>query len=304
MLLIVTTAMQVFWTSLMIMYDVDLGSSDLGLAFSVVVPMYLCAVPLFLLMRGWAQAPVQIWKDGIPEIKSLGVGKNFGFGGWVAIVVISLGTVYIGNFVGMGVMKLFEVILGRSYGNELDALVGETSPNTVLVLMVILAPIIEEVLFRKVLLDRLKLYDERTGICLSAYLFGIVHGNFWQFFYAFALGLIFAYVYTKTRKVHHTILLHMMINFIGGYIPSLTAGLPEDSGLLQTANTVMGLVAMAAMAATVVLLIVLRKRIRLRKGVAAFPDGHVFRRVYLNPGMLLFSAVGFALFAASVLAPA
>ena len=65
---------------------------------------------------------------------------------------------------------------------------------------VILSPIIEEILFRKILIDKIKLYGDKVAILVSAVTFGVYHGNLSQVFYATALGAIFAYVTLKTKS--------------------------------------------------------------------------------------------------------
>ena len=42
--------------------------------------------------------------------------------------------------------------------------------------------------------------------------------NLFQFFYAFLLGLMFGYVYTRTSKLRYSTAMHMIINFNGGVL--------------------------------------------------------------------------------------
>ena len=63
---------------------------------------------------------------------------------------------------------------------------------------------------------------------MGALLFGLYHANLSQFFYAFALGLLLAYVYFYTGSLKAPILLHMLFNFYGSAVVLL---LPE-SGIL------------------------------------------------------------------------
>lgn len=58
--------------------------------------------------------------------------------------------------------------------------------------MVVMAPICEEILFRKILIDRIRLYGDKAAILVSSVVFGLSHGNFYQFFYAFGIGLVLA----------------------------------------------------------------------------------------------------------------
>lgn len=84
----------------------------------------------------------------------------------------------------------------------------------------ICAPIFEELIFRKLLIDRTVRYGEGLSIILSGVLFGLFHGNFEQFFYACFLGMFFAYIYIKTGKIQYTMLLHFAVNFTSAGITS------------------------------------------------------------------------------------
>ena len=53
-----------------------------------------------------------------------------------------------------------------------------------------------------------------------------------QFVYAFTIGAVFAYVYSKTGKIHYTILMHMLINFLGSVVSLLIF---KWSGFLEIA---------------------------------------------------------------------
>lgn len=81
---------------------------------------------------------------------------------------------------------------------------------------VVCAPILEEILFRGLILESVR---ERLGVAwaivLSALLFGLVHGNLMQGINAFVIGLILGYVYVKTRSLTATIIIHAFNNAIG-----------------------------------------------------------------------------------------
>ena len=90
-----------------------------------------------------------------------------------------------------------------------------------LVFVSIFAPMVEEFIFRKVLIDRMRVYGDTAAIVVSALMFGLFHGNFSQFFYAFFLGILFGYIYTITGKLRYSVMMHMIVNFLGGVVGSL-----------------------------------------------------------------------------------
>lgn len=80
----------------------------------------------------------------------------------------------------------------------------------------ILAPIIEEILFRGIILRGLLQYGASPimAIFLSSFLFGLAHLNPWQFLGAGILGAIFGYVYYRTQSLWLPVFLHALNNCI------------------------------------------------------------------------------------------
>ncbi len=77
----------------------------------------------------------------------------------------------------------------------------------------ITGPILEEVLFRGIILDGfLNRYKPGKAIFWSALLFGLFHMNPWQFIPAFLTGLLLGYIYLKTRSLIPVIFIHIIIN--------------------------------------------------------------------------------------------
>lgn len=77
------------------------------------------------------------------------------------------------------------------------------------------APILEEWLFRGIILDGLlKRYSAKKAILLSSFLFGILHLNPWQFVGAFILGIFIGYIYFHTKNLGYCILIHFSNNFV------------------------------------------------------------------------------------------
>ena len=80
----------------------------------------------------------------------------------------------------------------------------------------ILAPIIEEILFRGILLRGLLQngISPILAIFLSSFLFGLAHLNPWQFLGAGLLGAVFGYVYYRTKALWICIFSHALNNSI------------------------------------------------------------------------------------------
>lgn len=91
------------------------------------------------------------------------------------------------------------------------------NPNSVFsfITIVIAAPVIEELIFRGIILNGLlRKYSPVKSIVISSVLFGIVHLNPWQFIGAFIIGLVSGWVYYRTRKLTLSIMIHFVNNLI------------------------------------------------------------------------------------------
>ena len=112
---------------------------------------------------------------------------------------------------------LMELTGHGSLNTVLDMLsTKDTSAKIVTyVFAVIVAPIMEELTFRRFLLTRLLPYGEKMAIVTSGIMFGLFHGNMSQAFYAAVLGIGLGYMYVRTGNLRNNILLHMCINTMG-----------------------------------------------------------------------------------------
>ena len=128
--------------------------------------------------------------------------RTLGFGNLLLFILMSAGLAGAGMIVG----NLFHNMLTLPFNNNTNViseiLMNSDFPMRVLALG-ILAPIFEELIFRKVLIDRLSKFGEFAAILASGLMFGLFHGNFSQFFYATAFGTLWAFLYIRTGKVIH-----------------------------------------------------------------------------------------------------
>jgi membrane protease YdiL (CAAX protease family) len=123
-----------------------------------------------------------------------------------------VGTIYLFSLLTSLFTMLLEQLTGQGTGDLLQEVVNDMSMPAYALLAGVVAPIFEELIFRKLLLDRLRPFGDRCAIWVSAVAFGLFHMNLYQFFYATALGVIFAGVVIKTGKIWHSMLLHAITN--------------------------------------------------------------------------------------------
>lgn len=85
--------------------------------------------------------------------------------------------------------------------------------------MVVAAPILEELIFRGIMLDGLLYkYPPIKSILVSALLFGLVHLNPWQFVTGFIIGIFSGWVYYHTRSLIACIIIHASANLTGFFM--------------------------------------------------------------------------------------
>ena len=79
----------------------------------------------------------------------------------------------------------------------------------------IIGPIYEEILFRHILLNKLKKFNSPTkSIIISTLIFSLLHLNPIKIIYAFILGLFLNIIYHKTNNLISSILIHISANSI------------------------------------------------------------------------------------------
>lgn len=302
--LLVTLVAQIGVVTLVGILDRILGGavdffSGSALILMSAVPMYLIAFPVSVALM------LLIPKCGRPR------SENWGMGRFIACLVISLGMGLAGNLMGQLVEWLKPSAPSSS---ELDSLLTSSGIWVNVLVTVLLAPVVEEVFYRKLLMDRLLGYGDLPAILMSGLMFGLAHGNFSQFFYAVGIGLLWAYVYAKTGRVGYTIAFHMIFNLLGGvitvelmkgssgnlegpwFLKQYLQSLPFDfSALISVISGLLIIGYFILMAACLIggitLLILYRRQIRFEPGQWPVKKGRRFKTVVLNVGMILYFIV-------------
>lgn len=92
---------------------------------------------------------------------------------------------------------------------------------------VLIAPIVEEIIFRGLILSRLnRVIPGWLAALLSALLFGVCHGQIVWMAYAFVLGVIFGFFALRAKSVWPSLCSHILFNGIGQiavYVPETDA---------------------------------------------------------------------------------
>lgn len=271
----------------------DLMSDMANALLITMLPMYIISVPITIFVLRTLPAK-QI------EKRKMSVGQ------WILAFLICYGGMYVSNIIGVILTQIIGVIKGSPVTNGMLEVATSSNIPVNFFIMVICAPIAEEILFRKLLIDRTVKYGEATAVLFSGLLFGLFHGNLNQFAYAFTLGLFFGFVYVKTGNVRYTIYLHMLINFISSilgvlvlkfvgedFLSAMSDPAMVTAYMLEHMGTVLfyfayAFLLVALAIAGVIILIVNLKKIRFAKGEVVIPKGKRFSSTIVNIGMGLY----------------
>ena len=207
-----------------------------------ILPLYGVALPLmWLVLKGVPAAPhnCDYFLRGATPIK-----PAFCLRHWLILLVIAFGCMTAGGLMGNLSMAALSKLLDYDYANALGTVVDRSPVWATFIGVCICAPFGEELLFRKLLIDRTRRYGDLPSILLSGLLFGLFHGNLFQFFYAALVGMVLAYVYTRSGKYLWCVAMHAAVNFMGSIVtPQLAGLLPAD--LMSFENTLQPLIYMA-----------------------------------------------------------
>lgn len=158
----------------------------------------------------------------------------------IFLIMQACGTV--GNTIGNALNSFIGTFLGKGIDNGTIELILNSPLWLVFLIVVVIGPIVEEFVFRKLLIDKISKYGDVLAITVSAIAFGLFHGNLYQFFYSAMIGAIFAYVYVKSGNWLYPTILHIAFNFFGSFIPILltdSAGyITEMMEIIQAGGTV------------------------------------------------------------------
>ncbi len=299
---------QIALSSLMVSLIPDIASMWWANWVISVVPLYGVGLPLMLLLL--RKVPIAPHNRMLNTSGELTEKPAFGIGQWALLMVMGFGCMYIGSIVGNVLMEILSGVVGYDYGNQLESMVNSTPLWATFIVTCIIAPLGEEFLFRKLLIDRARRYGDATAILISGLLFGLFHGNLFQFFYAAMLGILLAYIYTRTNNLLWCVGMHAAANLMGGIIvPELSKFIPEDMEAIPTlpqlaVNLLLSLWIYGTMIAAIVLLIVRFKQRALSPDPHRRPTSRVLGEAILNPGMLILIALLLGLIVLNLIPPA
>jgi len=134
--------------------------------------------------------------------------------------------------------------------------------------LVVIAPIFEEIWVRGIMYDALKPYGTGIAIIISSIIFGLMHGSLYMLFYTTALGFALGYVRYATNSLLIVTILHAMINAVAAgmlFMMTMTEITMEESVIVNTVQNVYILAVLALIIVGIIAFIVRIPTIRRYK---------------------------------------
>ena len=199
--------------------------------------------------------------------------------------IMALAVIGLNNLAGFGMLATELAFNSIGYTIIVDMSMDDTVLSFWLMnfYAILLGPIIEEVIYRGILVEGLKKYGEYVAIMGSAVIFGMAHGNLMQFLPTVCIGFLLGYIRVKTGSLGVTIMLHSLNNLYATLYTEIANRLPQTE-----------LTSFADFALTIVLcvvgVIVLRKLYKEYGRIGEAPEGT------LPVGIMAFVSIPMLLF--------
>ncbi|WP_407378571.1 CPBP family intramembrane glutamic endopeptidase [Methanobrevibacter sp.] len=163
------------------------------------------------------------------KIETVNIDKNrLNVIGFLKCICIAITLMIAGNLIGTVITTLIGNTMSNEVINPVEQLIENSSIYINLLIICTVAPIFEEIFFRKILIERTIKYGAKLSIILSALIFALFHGNLSQFFYAFLLGGFLAYLYINTGEIIYPIIIHACVNFYGSVVSIFFSSAAEN----------------------------------------------------------------------------
>ena len=135
---------------------------------------------------------------------------------------------WIGGIINYPIMTLFTKLgLNLSFSEE-AARGGSLTNAPMLFYTILVAPLMEELVFRGVFYHRFRSYGKYFAAFCTAFFFALMHSNFLQFAPAFSMGMILFFIRDR-YGLPYSILLHFSNNLLAIVVNNLS----QDSTLIQ-----------------------------------------------------------------------
>ncbi len=307
----------ILWSWLTLLYGITIGIVLADKIFNISNVYDFFNKNLMLINEGTLMISIIIGFFVLRTVPEEGYQKKISFGEFIKIFCICFSVSHIANLITTICLTYWSAFTGNEVVNNLEEILSMTDPWVIFFSVGILAPLLEELLFRKFLIDRMRKYGEVVAILVSAGLFALFHQDFVQLAYAFVAGVMLGYLYCRTGNYWLTVLIHSLFNIISGVLPALLVtdilAVSQEITALESAlvkaqtydemyNLIYPIISEYSMSillygvyclflgvvniAGFILLIIGFRKYRAEKGTVALSAADKIKAIFINPGML------------------
>ncbi len=180
------------------------ADSDLKTYLSFLLPCIALALAIFVTIK-CCKVP---FKETL-KFYNFSFKKRY----WAVVVLLSFGMLF-----GLGELNnMFIEFLSKFGYQEPQSSLPTLSVWSVLLCTLIIAvlpPILEEYLFRGLVMQSISCFSKIAAIFLTAILFSIYHMSPAKTLYQFVVGIIFSFVCLKSGSLVPTVIIHFLNNFL------------------------------------------------------------------------------------------
>lgn len=261
--------------------------------FFLYLIVYGVSLPVFLLFSRWSAAA----GPGLFEQEGR-VKRRMKPWQLLMTFVMTMGAAYVCNYLGIFINLWVSRMRGGDVWdmNPVYSMMDRMDPLFALYVG-LLGPVVEEIIYRGIVLGQLKRFGEMEAVIFSALAFGLMHGNISQTLYATAIGLIFGFVAVRSGGIRYSCILHVMVNSYSlllsvGLEAAYASGIPSLPSLYGLFTS--GLTLAFVIAGLVFFVLLARGgNFRMRSGARAMgvSGPAMARAMFFNPGFGLFAGV-------------
>ena len=217
--------------------------------------------------------------------------------------IISMAAVYIVSFVFSFFFTILEAL--GIYVNNSEGMAPQSLPEFIayFFIVVICAPIFEEILFRGFIMTGLMKFGSWYAAVVSGILFGVFHLNHQQMFFAAAFGVILGFVDIKAQSVLPSIFAHFCLNgfsfltsVVYSFITTEDGTILEGEPIALLLNGLLSMIVFAFIFAGILTLIfefvLNKKQFRLKRNDCGMTSKAVY---FANPITIIFIILAFVL---------
>ena len=152
------------------------------------------------------------------KLLKINLKSLFNLNGFNGLTLVKAGTVSIGTQTIASIIGLAIVAIFSKFGLKPETADVTGSQSSVMADILLYfyacfgAPMLEEIMYRGVIMQGLRKYNERFAIVVSSLIFGLMHQNIQQCILGVMIGLIFGSIDMKSGSILPSIICHFIVN--------------------------------------------------------------------------------------------